>query len=140
VHGKSAFAERVQGLLDESGFHSSRLLSLEGGDEGESAVFEIDGLIIRAIRDRAQEFLDVGTTDHPDELHQFDDIAVALGWSTIESMLLRTEPEPLSSVIKQVREHFDAMRQLAGPMGEFTRARIQRASAARAAALEKKLR
>jgi len=141
VQSKSPFVEHVQRLLDEEGFGSSRLLSLDGGDEGESAIFEIDGLVFRAVRDRAQGFLDIGTTDRPNEFHQFDDVALALGWSTIESVLQRNEPEPLHSVIKQIREHFDGMRrEMTGSTGEITRARIHRANAARTAAIANKLR
>jgi hypothetical protein len=141
VQGKSAFVERVQRLLQVSGFGSARLLSFEGIEEGESAIFEVDGLVLRAIRDRSQEFLDVGTTGRPGELHQFDDLAIAMGWSTVERVLKRTEPEPLSSVIKQVQEHWDAIQQqLTGSTAEFTRAQVNRATAARTAAVEKKLR
>jgi hypothetical protein len=141
VQSNRTFLDRVSRLLEESGFHSPRLVSHDKTDEGEVATFEIRNLLLRFVRDRSEEFLDIGTVERPREFHQFDDVCVALGWSTIERVLHKTEPEALHSVVGRLRQRFDSLQQaLTGPPQELTRARILKANAARASEFEKRLR
>ena len=141
MQSKSKFLEHAQRLLAEKGFSSTQVVSYEGCDQGETAIFALDGLLFRMVRDRSEEFLDVGTTDRPNEFHQVDDVALAFGWTTVEKVSQRTGPEPLNSVLDLLRGRFDLLkRELTGSAGELTRARINKARDTRTAAFERKLR
>ena len=138
---KETLVQRVERMLRAKGIRSARLLSEDNSELGEMAIFEADNLLLRFVRDRAQEFLDVGMRTHPTEFHQFDDVAVALGWTSVDNVLGKQEPESLDSLLDQLACHFDRVqRELTGTLSELTRARIQRATCARARALEKRLR
>jgi hypothetical protein len=141
VECRGTFLDRVSRLLETNGFHARRLVSHDKGDEGEAITFEVDKIRLRFVRDRTEGFLDVGTVDRPEEFHQFDDVCVALGWSTLEDILQKTQPEALHSVIERVRERFESLQhELTGLHQELTRAKILRANTARARELEKRLR
>ena len=141
MQGKSTFLERAQQSFEAHGFNRSQLVGYEGGDQGEMAIFALDSLLFRVVRDRSEEFLDVGTADRPDEFHQMDDVALALGWTTVEKILQRTEPEPLGTVLEFLRGRFDLLqRELTGAAAELTRARINRAQTTRTSAFERRLR
>jgi hypothetical protein len=128
-------------MLAAKGIGSTRLLSEDKSELGEMAVFEADNLLLRFVRDRSQEFLDIGMVTHPKEFHQFDDVAVALGWTSVDNVLGKQEPESLDSLLDQLACHYDRVqREVTGTLSELTRARIQRATYDRARALEKKLR
>jgi hypothetical protein len=140
LHNES-LVQRVERMLRAKGIRSARLLSEDKSELGEMAIFEANNLLLRFVRDRSQEFLDIGMRAHPTEFHQFDDVAVALGWTSVDCILAKQEPESLDSVLDQLASHFDRVqRELTGTFSELTRARIQRANYDRAAALEKRLR
>jgi hypothetical protein len=60
------------------------------------AVFRVGTLLLRLVRDRGQEFMDLATIAAPDKFYQFDDVEIAMGWKTIDEVLAKRELEPLT--------------------------------------------
>jgi hypothetical protein len=98
-------------------------------------------LILRFVKDRGQELLDVASTASPDRLFLFDDLAVAMGWRTIDEVLAKQEPESLDVVLtrlaRYVRELNEAFSWDREPL---TRAGVERAARDRGDAFMKRLR
>jgi hypothetical protein len=139
-----SLAQRVERMLREHGVVSARLISLTPGDPdpgSEMATFELDGLLLRFVRERTEEYLDIGTRLREDGFHQFDDVAIAFGWTSVREVLNKVEPEPLDDVIRRVAQHLPTLKaELNGPQAEWTRTRIQRANSDRAKARQQGLR
>ena len=53
------------------------------------AVFRIGSVLLRLIRDRGQEFLDLASSVEPTVFHQFDDVEIAMGWKSINDVLAK---------------------------------------------------
>ncbi|MCI0664554.1 MAG: hypothetical protein L0220_26130 [Acidobacteria bacterium] len=104
-------------------------------------VFRLGPLLLRFIRDRGQDFLDVASTIAPDRFHQFDDVEIAMGWKSVEEVLAKSEPEPLADVLVRMRNHLSELQAaMSGNQELFTRARIERAAEQRGAEFVKRLR
>lgn len=73
------------------------------------AIFRADSLLLRFLRDRGQDFLDVGLVEMPTQFHQFHVVEVAMGWKTLDQVLARREPENLIAVIECVKANFNAL-------------------------------
>jgi hypothetical protein len=93
------------------------------------AVFRVGTLLLRLVRDRGQEFMDLATSATPDKFHQFDDVVIAMGWKTIDEVLAKREPEPLSQTLARLSQHFAELAEAFSGEGErFTLARVERAA------------
>ena len=113
------------------------------GASGEASSFgdgevlaHLDTLLLRLVRDRGQEFLDLARVSRPSHFHRFDDVEVALGWRSLADMLARTEPEPLHLVLERVRSKLPELRDaFEGDRAPLTEKRIEEAARKRADAL-----
>jgi hypothetical protein len=93
------------------------------------AIFRVDCLLLRFVRDRLETFLDLGSTTSPTVFHQFDDVEIALGWKTIDQVLAKREPEDLVTVLKRVRANFASLKDaFSGDQERLTRASVERAA------------
>jgi hypothetical protein len=101
--------DRVERLLEEAGL-SGRQVTAGAARPWHSAddevVFEVGSMHLRFVRDRGQEFMDVGAASTPGLYHQFGDVDVAMGWKTVDQAWSQKEPEPLASVLQRVRSHY----------------------------------
>lgn len=60
-----------------------------------AAIFREGSLLIRFVRDRGQDLIDVAPEVRPRRFHLADDLEIALGWKTVDEILAMNEPEPL---------------------------------------------
>jgi len=105
------------------------------------AVFRVGRLLLRFVRDRDQEFMDIGASTRPEQFHQFDDLEIAMGWKTIDDVLAKREPEDLSQVLARVSQHLKQLDEaFSGERERFTRARVERAARDRGEAFMNRLR
>ena len=103
-------------------------------------VFRLGPLLLRFIRDRGQDFLDIASTIAPDRFHQFDDVEIAMGWKSVEETLGKSEPEPLADMLGRLRNRLGELQSaMSGNQEAFTRARIERAAEQRGAEFVKRL-
>jgi hypothetical protein len=66
------------------------------------AVFLVGSLLVRFVRDRGQDFLDVAPEVRPKHFHLADDVEIAFGWKTVDEVLAKREPEPLNHVLARL--------------------------------------
>lgn len=67
--------------------------TLDPGSFGDGeVVFRVGPLLLRFIRDRGQDFMDLGSTMDPERFHQFDDVEIAMSWRSVEVVLGKSEP------------------------------------------------
>jgi hypothetical protein len=100
------------------------------------AVFRVGKLILRFVRDRGQDFLDLGWASAQGKFHQFDDVDVATGWRSLQKVVSKREPEGLASVVERFARHRSQLEEaLAGERERLTRSRIESAAKARGEAL-----
>jgi hypothetical protein len=88
--------------LREAGFADSELVraAAEGKSFGDAEVVcRVGTLLLRIVRDRSQEFVDIATNVRPEKFHQFNDVEIAMGWRTIDDVLAKREPEHLSEIL-----------------------------------------
>ena len=109
----------ISEMFDESSFGNSQV------------IFEIGPLRLRFIKDRSQEFVDIASAFSYDRYYLFCDVEIALGWQTIEDVLVGQEPEPLIQVLNRIARRFDELKKAFSENYSATKLQIERASAAR---------
>jgi hypothetical protein len=73
-------------------------------------IVRLDPILLRLVRDRGQEFLHVAPALVPGRFHQFDDLEIAWGWRSVEQVLGKREPEPISAVLGRLRANIDEIK------------------------------
>jgi hypothetical protein len=103
------------------------------------ASFEIGSLILRYVRDRGQEFIDLGSIQNPAKLFCFYDVEIAFGWRTIEQVIAISEPEPIETVLASFGRHREELERAFSGGHLATIARVEAAAAARGSAFKGRL-
>lgn len=105
-------AVRFEDELKRMGFSPvlARASEIEGGFGDGEVIMRVDPFLLRLVRDRGQEFLDVGAESFPDKFYPFHDVEVAMGWRSLEDVLATTEPESVSSILAKFRARLDELR------------------------------
>lgn len=82
-------------------------LDITRNDSGDvvSATFQIDNALIRFINEDGEDFLDLASSLEPTHFFIFDDVDVAFGWKTLEEVLAKRFPEPVSEVLARLAEN-----------------------------------
>jgi hypothetical protein len=140
----TSMSDSILARLSEAGIEAAALVraSPDSASFGDAeAVFRVAGLLLRFVRDRGQEFMDVGADIAPERFHQFDDVEIAMGFKTIDQVLAKREPENLTEVLARVSRHLKELDEAFSPEHErFTRARIERVARDRGYAFISRLR
>lgn len=111
--------------------------STESADDSSSAEasFRWGDLVLRLVRDRGQDFVDLAPVAVPARAYGLDDVGVAQGWRTIESVLARQEPAALIDELREVVRHRTELERAFAPAritetdAEITAARKRRQTA-----------
>lgn len=76
-------------------------------DKGEAVALTLPfgELLLRFVRDRGEDFVDVAARRHPQDSYQIDDVDVAFGWKTIDDVLAKRAPEPLRDILMRLHNH-----------------------------------
>jgi hypothetical protein len=140
----ASFADNIASRLADVGLAGATLVSsspsAQSFGDGE-AVFRLDGLLLRFVRDRRQAFVDIASSAAPTEFHQYDDIEIAMGWKTIDQVLAKRVPEDLGLVLERLRTNLDVLgNAFSSDRERFTRARVERAARERGRAFADRLR
>jgi len=126
-------------LLRDAGIGDAQVLRdrYDEQDFGDAeAVFKIGKLLLRFVRDRGQDFVDLTSAMSPDRFYQFDDVEVAMGWSSIEDVVSKSDPEDLAAVLGRVARNRTQLEEaFSGERERFTRAKVETAAEARGKAL-----
>jgi hypothetical protein len=140
----SSMQDSVLVQLTEAGIIAPELVRASSESEGfgdAEAVFRVGRLLLRVVRQRGQEFMDIGTSARSDQFHQFDDVEIAMGWKTIDELLAKREPEDLSQVLERVSQHLKELDEaFSGERERFTQARVEGAARDRGEAFMSRLR
>src|SRR5262245_40586595 len=75
------------------------------------ALFGLGPLIIRILRDRGQDFVDLAPSVSPSEFMQLDDVGLALGWWPLWEVLERGHPLPLSECLTTIARQAGALQE-----------------------------
>ena len=138
------FPESMLRSLEEAGVTGAELVSAEPespafGDT--SVTFRLGRLLLRFIRDRGEEYLDLGSADVPDALFQLDDVEVAMGWRSVDEILEKNAPEPIELVLGRVARRLQELQTaFAFDRAAGTTALVRRAEIRRGEALAARLR
>jgi hypothetical protein len=95
--------------LASAGLASAKLIS----DSTDSSSLSADGeacfllgtVILRLVRDRGQDFVDVRPASQPSQQFSLDDIGIAQGWRSLESVIARQESIALSDELTEIARH-----------------------------------
>lgn len=113
-----SFAQSIHSRLCAGGLAQASIVSARSDDAqrfGDSeAIFGLDSLQLRFIRDRGQEFLDIASSETPHDFHQFDDVALDQGWTTLAKLVATSTPDPMDHVLRLVRDHLNELREMFG--------------------------
>jgi hypothetical protein len=105
------------------------------------ALFRAGRLLLYFTRDRGQDFLDIATTKAPETFYQFDDVEVAMGWTSLTDVVGKRRPDDLSEVVGRLRSHITELNEaFADDQEGSTRERIQQAAKARGERFTERLR
>lgn len=99
------FAANVRRRMVDAGLTDAAVVSVgpESGAFGNTmAIFRVQQLLIRVVRDRGEDFLDIGCVELPGAFFQYDDVEIALGWRSVEDVLAKQAPEPLPTLLERV--------------------------------------
>src|SRR5262249_18953137 len=111
----------------------------ENFGDGE-VVFRVGKLLMCFVRDRGQEFLDLGASVAPDKFYQFGDVEIAMGWKSMDQVLEKPDPERLDQILGEVSRHLKELDDAFSEERErFTRARVERAAQERGQAFTQRL-
>lgn len=100
------------------------------------AIFQIGVLVVRFVRDRGQDFVDLGSIRTPGKFYQFDDVDVAMGWQAPHDVVDKRRPEPLSSIMERlVRHRAELEHAFSAEHENLMRSQIEKAASARAKVL-----
>jgi hypothetical protein len=103
--GPSSLHEKAEKELSDAGFGSARPereLDHEDQFGNAEAVFSIGSLRLRFLRDRGQEFLELGSSAEPGRFFLVDDVEVAMGWKALEEGLSKHHPDDLRDVLARI--------------------------------------
>lgn len=104
-------------------------------------VFRLHSILVRFVRDRGQEFVDVAFASSPHHFYQFDAIAIAMGLTTVDALVARAEPLELDHVVNQLGQHIRVLEEASSGGNESAmRSRFDQAEKARGDAVMQRLR
>ena len=85
------------------------------------SLWELGNLRMKFIKDRSQIFVDIGSVFDSSQFFIFDDIALMMGWQTLNEVIEAEEPLELLACLNLVKNHFDELnRVLSKKQLEFT--------------------
>jgi hypothetical protein len=135
----SSFVESIQTRLSEAGLGEAELVSATPESPGwghTEAVFRIEPFLLRFVLDHKLEFVDLASEAEPETFLLLDDVAVAMGWWSLEDIIARSEPEPIGAILQRVKSNFTVLVEAFSAGREsLTRARIKRVNEERTNAL-----
>jgi hypothetical protein len=140
----TSFAGDVATRLQAADIHGAVLVkstpeSSNFGDTG--VIFRVGPLLLRFVRERGQEFVDVSTISMPQKFHQLVDVEVAMGWRSIDQVLARREPEPLDQILIRLKGHLQELGDaLSNEHQDTTRASIESSAKERSRIFIEKIR
>lgn len=67
------------------------------------AVFEIGNLRLRFIRDRGQDFVDLGSSIRPGQYYLFDDVSLMMGWENLKEIVGADKPISLTKALRYIQ-------------------------------------
>jgi len=86
-----------------------------------------DSLLLRFSHHDDQDFFEIACAMAPDKFHWFGDIEVAMGWSSLERMALRSVSPPIEEVVARLGQHINDLKKLFFKNAElFSQAAVQR--------------
>mgnify|MGYP005839875137 CR=1 FL=1 len=111
--------EHAADLLKAAGFQELELIEeyYDARSFGNQiAVFRIGGLVLRFIRDRGHDSVDLGSAAFPDRLHFLGDVRVAFGQTSMEDYVSSDiEVRSLEEQLKLIFEDFERLEQAFSP-------------------------
>ncbi len=83
------------------------------------AVFQFRNIIFLFLRDRDQDFLDLGSVHNPNHYYLFDDVSVIMGWQNLDDIIKHNKeidfdkppstPISLSKVLEYIKNDIDKL-------------------------------
>jgi hypothetical protein len=132
--------DEAKSALEEAGFGQPPLAESRADDRRETASFAVDPIVLRFLRERGEDFLDVAIASYPSRFWQFDDVAIALGLRTVDQVIARTQPEALVEPLRVAKANWTVIEAAFRPQRlEATLVNIERATASRAFAFQAKM-
>ena len=93
-------------MLAAVGISEAELLSERYNPEhfgdGEAS-FRLSGsIVLRLVRERGEDFVDIAPGSAPGESFRWDDLCIALGWRKVEDVVGRTRPIPIEEELAEI--------------------------------------
>ena len=127
----SSLSDDSANLLCSAGLQGAKLVSSspEGRFGDSEAIFQVGPILLRFVRDRGQEFLDLAFAAAKGQFFQWDEIQAGMGWKSIDDVVAKKEPDSLQQVVTQLVMHYVELNSaFSEANAEATRAKIARAA------------
>jgi hypothetical protein len=138
------FVDYLVGRLKDAGIDDAELVRANYDSKSfgnAEAVFRARPLVLRFLRDRGEEFLELATNAAPEQFYQFGDVEIAMRWKTVDEILARRELEGLDRILDRLRQHRAELNDaFSGDRERLTRARLEQAMQKRGDAFMDRLR
>ena len=135
----SSFVDSIESRLNETGLSEAEFVSATPESPGwrdADAIFRLGPFRLKFIRDHRQEFVELASEPVPEKFYQFDDVAMAMGWWSLEDVFGGSEPRPIDEILQHVTSNFALLSDsFSGDRERLTRARVERAGRERTKAI-----
>ena len=124
----NAYLEKIAGLLAVARIPAELINEIHQPTVDYTLLtFRADSLLLRFSHHDGQDFLEVACALAPGQFYWSGDIEVAMGWSSLERMALRSCTPPIEEVVARLGQHFNDLKKLFFKNTEsFTQAAVQR--------------
>ena len=136
---KNPLVETIEHELNQLGMTDAKLIheSYDPQSFGNAeAIFELGHVRLRFIRDRGQDFVDLGSSSTPGHYYLFDDVSVVMGWENLNNIINVDKPIGLSKALSFIQNDFDRLNKAFSPNEiRFTNAKLKSAEHQRTKAM-----
>ena len=134
-------AEWIGAYLTEAGLHGALIAERQDDRNFGNAetIYQVGGLLLRFLRDRGQDFLDIAPAAEPEQFYHFEDVEAAMNWVAAKANLAPEGPEEISKVIARMSARVPSLESAFDAQnGSATKAKIASVSAVRGAAARRR--
>ena len=118
--------------MQDAGVENAELLAASSFPENFGnavASFKIGRMIVRIVRDRDQDLVDVAFTPQFEKFYPIEDIEAAMGWADLDEIISRVQSEKISSIFTRLGDRLAQLSEkMDGAREYFIRGKFEKAA------------
>jgi hypothetical protein len=134
----SSLKDRARHSLQAAGLDQFKLLATSSVES--EVVFVDNGVALRFVSDRGEDFIDIAPSVSLPRFFMMDDLDIAMGWRSVGEVVMKRKPEPLNLVLARIAVNWRVIRdKFAPPDLDSTLEKLRHAELSRAQAMHDRL-